>query len=324
VLHLRLIAPSDRTAAVLTALTASPGVANVVRLPGAAVDPPGDVVLCDVAREAADPLLRRLCELGVDRDGAVALDEAGTLLSQGAERAEREAPGDPADAVVWDQVQERTSEESNLSVAFLAFLVIATLIAGVGVLLDQPILIVGAMVVGPEFGPVAALCVALARGQRRLAARSLRALLVGFPVAIAATVLATLVGEATGLVDDAMLDRTHPLTSFISHPDTFSFVVAFLAGIAGILSLTSAKSGALIGVLISVTTVPAAGSAAVALALAHPDLAWGSVLQLALNLAGMVTSGTLTLLTQSYVWRRATRRHRPVGALRGQGGDAQA
>jgi hypothetical protein len=37
-------------------------------------------------------------------------------------------------------------------------------------------------------------------------------------------------------------------------------------GVAGVLALTSAKSGALVGVLISVTTGPAAANAAVALA----------------------------------------------------------
>ncbi len=126
-------------------------------------------------------------------------------------------------------------------------------------------------------------------------------------MAIAIAVVATLIARAVGLVDPEMLDTEHPFTSFISSPDTFSFVVAFLAGIAGILSLTSAKSGALIGVLISVTTVPAAGNAAVALALGDPATAFGSALQLAVNLSGMIVAGTLTLLLQRRLWRTAER-----------------
>ncbi|MET0915285.1 MAG: DUF389 domain-containing protein [Jiangellaceae bacterium] len=47
-----------------------------------------------------------------------------------------------------------------------------------------------------------------------------------------------------------------------------------MAGIAGILSLTAAKSGALIGVLISVTTVPAAGRSAVASLSASREWRW--------------------------------------------------
>ncbi|MGH8823796.1 MAG: DUF389 domain-containing protein, partial [Jiangellaceae bacterium] len=192
-----------------------------------------------------------------------------------------------------------------LSITFLTFLSIATMIAGIGVLLDQPILIVGAMVVGPEFGPIAGVCVALALRQRGLAVRSLRALVIGFPVAIGIAFLATLVGRAVGLVDPGMLDTAHPLTSFISRPDAFSFVVSLLAGIAGIVSLTSAKSGALVGVLISVTTVPAAGNTAVALALGEPSTAGGSLLQLAVNVSGMIIAGTLTLLVQRARRRRS-------------------
>jgi uncharacterized hydrophobic protein (TIGR00271 family) len=298
VLHLRLISPADRTAAVCSLLADTPGVTNVIVLDDAAREPAGDVVLCDVAREAADALVHRLTDLRLDEDGSIAIEEIDTALSRVARQAQVDAPGEGVDAVVWDQVEERTSEESTLSVTFLVFLTIATMIAGVGVLLDQPILIVGAMVVGPEFGPIAGLCVALALGERVLALRSLRALLVGFPTAIGVTVVATVVARVAGLVEPSMLDTEHPLTSFISRPDVFSFVVSFLAGIVGIMSLTAAKSGALIGVLISVTTVPAAGSAAVALALGEPTMALGSTLQLAVNISGMVIAGTSTLLLE--------------------------
>jgi uncharacterized hydrophobic protein (TIGR00271 family) len=308
VLHLRLITPADRTDAVCSLLAATVGVTNVIVLAGAAHEPAGDVVLCDVAREAADHLVDRLATLGIEQDGSIAIEEIDTALSRVARQAQADAPGEGVDAVVWNQVEERTSEESTLSATFLIFLSIATLIAGVGVLLDQPILIVGAMVVGPEFGPIAGLCVALALRERELAIRSLRALVIGFPVAIGVTVLATLLARVAGLVEPAMLDSEHPLTSFISRPDAFSFVVALLAGIVGILSLTAAKSGALIGVLISVTTVPAAGSAAVALALGEPGMALGSALQLAINLCGLVIAGTSTLLLQ----RRLRQRTVPV------------
>ncbi len=69
-------------------------------------------------------------------------------------------PGLPGDAVVWEEVEARTSESTELNANYLAFIVLACLIASVGIFLGSPILIVGAMVVGPEFGPLAGLCVA--------------------------------------------------------------------------------------------------------------------------------------------------------------------
>jgi len=135
-------------------------------------------------------------------------------------------------------------------------MMIAALIAAVGILIDSPILIVGAMVVGPEFGPIAGFCVAIVQRRGDLAARSATALAVGTAAAIVATVAWSLFFKWTGIDSDGPGD-VRPLTEFISNPDFFSFFVAYLAGTAGVLSLTSAKSGALIGVLISVTTIPA-------------------------------------------------------------------
>lgn len=80
--------------------------------------------------------------------------------------------------------------------------------------------------------------------------------------------------------------------------------MAVLAGIAGTLSLTSAKSGALVGVAISVTTIPAAANAAVALSYGDTKQTWGSTEQLLLNLLGIIVAGTATLLAQKWFWTR--------------------
>jgi uncharacterized hydrophobic protein (TIGR00271 family) len=113
---------------------------------------------------------------------------------------------------------------------------------------------------------------------------------------MAAAVILTWILTALGLLDESMLIAERPLTSFIWKPDALSWIVGFLAGIAGMLSLTSAKSGALMGVLISVTTIPAAANAAVALAYWVPREAVGSAIQLVVNLSAIVVAGTLTLL----------------------------
>jgi uncharacterized hydrophobic protein (TIGR00271 family) len=107
-----------------------------------------------------------------------------------------------------------------------------------------------------------------------------------------------------GLFNASMLVADRPLTSFIWRPDAISFVVAFLAGVAGMLSLTTTKSGALVGVLISVTTVPAAANASVALVYGSRQEFVGSVGQLTLNMVGIVIAGILTLLVQSWWWSR--------------------
>lgn len=304
-LHLRLIVPAARTDDVVRLVESTTGTAHLVVLPGAARDPAGDVVMCDVAREAGDELIRGLRALDLDRTGSIAVEDIDLSLSRRADLAETEAPGEGADAVLWEGLAEATHEESTLSVTYVAFIALATMIAACGVVLDNAILIVGAMAVGPEFGPLAGICTAVVERRPRLALRSAVALLVGFAAALLLTVGFTYLMDGLGLFTKVQLEAERPNTNFIYRPDAFSFVVAVLAGIAGILSLTSAKSGALVGVAISVTTVPAAANAAVAFTYTEYRQAWGSAEQLLLNLLGIALAGTVTLLAQKWLWRKA-------------------
>jgi uncharacterized hydrophobic protein (TIGR00271 family) len=308
-LHLRLITPADRTDHVVRLIEDTVGTTHVCVLPNAARSPAGDVVLCDVAREAGDELLQELRELGLDESGSIAVENIDLSLSNRADKAEHDAPGEAADAVLWEQLSDATHEESTLSATYVAFITLATMIAACGVVLDNAILIVGAMAVGPEFGPLAGICTAAVQRAPRLALRSLIALLAGFAVAMAVTVGFSWFMDGTGLFTEAKLEAERPNTGFVYAPDRLSFVVAVLAGAAGTLSLTSAKSGALVGVAISVTTVPAAANAAVALSYGDAEQTWGSTQQLLLNLLGIILAGTLTLLTQKWLWAKQHKRN---------------
>ncbi|MFF4062067.1 DUF389 domain-containing protein [Streptomyces sp. NPDC001668] len=305
-LHLRLITPADKTDDVVRLIEGTVGTTHLVVMPGTARNPEGDVVMCDVAREAGDELLTELQGLGLDNTGSIAVENIDLSLSKRADKAEAEAPGEGADAVLWEHLTEATHEESTLSATYLAFITLATMIAACGVVLDNAVLIVGAMAVGPEFGPLAGISTSIVQRAPRLALRSLIALLVGFAVAMAVTVGFSLFMDALDLFSKDLLEADRPQTGFVYAPDAFSFIVAVLAGAAGTLSLTSAKSGALVGVAISVTTVPAAANAAVALSYGDTKQTWGSTEQLLLNLLGIILAGTVTLLLQKWAWRKRT------------------
>jgi uncharacterized hydrophobic protein (TIGR00271 family) len=304
VLHLRLVVPPNTTGNVVDLLDRDAAATNIIVLGGAARSPAGDVVLADVAREGTNAVISQLRDLGVDKSGSIAVESVDIAVSQVARDAERAAPGEGSDAVIWEEVASRTHDDATLSVTYLLFLTIATMIAAVGVLLDNPVLIVGSMVVGPEFGPLAGICLGLVQRRPRFAWRSALGIIVGFPIAIVATVVFAWVLDLWEIINREALEGDRPLTAFIYQPDALSWVVAFLAGIAGMLSLTSAKSGALVGVLISVTTVPAAANVALALAFGDVAEARGSFVQLGINLASIVVAGCLTLLVQRYVWSR--------------------
>jgi uncharacterized hydrophobic protein (TIGR00271 family) len=292
---MRVIAPADRSDAVRDLLVAEPGATHVTVSPGVAVQPAGDLVEADVAREAADDLLGQLCVLGIDREGGVTLEQIDTSLSDSADAAEEAAPGDPQDAVIWDEVVARTGDESRFSVSFQAFLTIACLLAAIGAITNSPVTVVGAMVLGPEFGPLAAVAVGLVLRRGDLVRRGTFALAAGFPLAMGITALASLVLDLSGLLSTAQLAELDQV-EFIYEVGPFSLIVALLAGAAGMLALTSAKSASLVGVFISVTTVPAAAFASVALVEGRYVQAMQSGLQLAINLVGIVVAAAAVLM----------------------------
>jgi uncharacterized hydrophobic protein (TIGR00271 family) len=311
VLHLRVITPTELREAVLSVLNRDPGVTHVVVHRDAALEPPGDEISADVAREAANDVVNRLKALDLHNCGAITMEVLDTVLSARAYQAEDAAEGEAADAVIWDELVSRTREESTFTVTYLTFLCIACMLAAVGVVTDSPVTIVGAMVVGPEFGPLAALAVALVRRRMHLARRAGAALFIGFPLAMAVTALFSLGVEALGWVPLASTAELHQV-DFIFQVGPFSFVVALLAGAAGMLSLVSAKSAALIGVFISVTTVPAAGFAVVAATVGDWAIAAQSAAQLAVNLVGIVLAGILVLWVRQLVDRRQQAAARPL------------
>src|SRR3954453_15967365 len=127
-MQLRVTVPPDRTDRVRKLFEDDPGTAHLAVLPGASIAPAGDLVLADVARESADQLITGLRRLGVDRDGGIALDGVDAAVWRAAEAAEQAAPGDAWDAVVWEQVVRTTAADSSLSVSYLSFLTIATML----------------------------------------------------------------------------------------------------------------------------------------------------------------------------------------------------
>jgi uncharacterized hydrophobic protein (TIGR00271 family) len=297
--HLRLIVAAELGVLVVEGLQSRPGVAHVVHVPDACVTPPGHLVLCDVVREAANEVIEWLQSEGVHHSGALTVEALEAVVSDAAATAEIEAPGAGADALIWEELEARARDDGALSVSFLVFMAIAAVIAGVGILVDSPILIVGAMVVGPEYAPLSSLCVAACRGRWRPAGRALSTLAVGLLVAAGATLVATLAFQGTGLAPDSYDLDDRQLTAFISRPDGMAAVVAVLAGVVGMLSLTEARSGALVGVLVSVTTIPAVANVGVATAYGELAEVGGASLQLLINLTGLVVAGVGTLLLQS-------------------------
>ncbi len=305
-LHARVTCPAGSAAALADELLTNPGVLNVVVFAGASRSPDGDLIQFDVAREAANEIITLLRTRGIDKTGSISLDRVDSVLSDAAATAEELAPGDPTEAIIWEEVEARVRSESGLSGSLVALLSIAVCIAAVGILTDSAVLIVGAMVIGPEYGPLASIALGLHKRTPHRVVRGLRTLVIAFPIAILLGLVLALAIRVCGWTPEAYLRGVRPLTGFVSRPDVFSVIVAVLAGVAGTMSLTESKASALVGVLVSVTTVPAAANIGVAIAYQRANEAIGASQQLLINLVAICLVGVLTLRVQWAITARLT------------------
>lgn len=304
--HLRLTTPADLTSTVCDLLVDRPWATNVTVLTGASIQPVGDLVECDVAREKAGAVLAELEELGLAERGGIVLTTPTSTPFREADRLEASAPGHPDDAVIWESVEAAAVAGAVPTVSFQIFLVLAVALASIAVVTDSAVLVVGAMVVGPEFSAVVAACAGIALGRWGLVWHSVRLLVLSFAFAVLVVAGLALLARAGGLIDARAVTAPRPNTGFIWHPDAWSFIVALLAGAAGALALSVERTSTMVGVFISVTTVPAAGNLALGLAVWERGEIAGSLEQLAANIAGMIISGTVLLVLQRRFWPRLT------------------
>jgi uncharacterized hydrophobic protein (TIGR00271 family) len=95
-----------------------------------------------------------------------------------------------------------------------------------------------------------------------------------------------------------------PVSDLIDSPNAFSVIVAVLAGIVGVLSLTEARASTLIGVFISVTTIPAAADTGLSLAFEDWGEARGAFFQLLVNVVILIVVGAIGLAVLRRIWGR--------------------
>jgi uncharacterized hydrophobic protein (TIGR00271 family) len=299
-LHVRVVTPTEVTARLVDDFGADPGVLNLVIVP-AAGRPAGDAIQFDVTDGSANAVLGKLRDFAVDADKQVDIEPVEATI--GGTRLPTYHGEHPP---VWPLVEARIRENAEYAPSFYALLAFAGLIGACGILINSQILIVGAMVVGPEYSAIIAVALGIDRRDGHAVRTGLLVLAVGFLFAIGVTLLFSLCIRWVGRAPAPFLHGQRPVSDLINSPNLYSVVVAVVAGIVGVVSLTLSRTGALIGVFISITTIPAAADIGVSLAFSSWAEARGSAVQLLLNVGLLIIVGALALRAQRFIWRNRT------------------
>ncbi|HYY44443.1 MAG TPA: DUF389 domain-containing protein, partial [Actinomycetota bacterium] len=226
-LSLRVAVPRERLSDITAILSSGDGIANVVDL-GADLLSGDRVITAEVEPEAADALLKRLAAAGIATEDArlYELTETG-------------AAGHPAklveladkDSLVWAAVEEQAHRVSTIRPSYIAYMVVAGIVAAIGILQKQSILIVGAMALSPDLGPVSAACVGVAGRNLRLLLKAALSLLAGLGSGAVGAACLTAAARGLGTLGDSFQLNEGGLGA-LATVNGWSAVVALAAGVA--------------------------------------------------------------------------------------------
>jgi uncharacterized hydrophobic protein (TIGR00271 family) len=296
VLRLRLAVEEQRADAVADELEGTGGVHRIVALSPERAGT-GVVLAADVMPSVADQVMAMIRDWGIG--------EADYLLV----RQDVVAPLPPpqtrfarAQEFAWIEVMGEARTHSRPLGRYLALMAVAAVLGAIGVITDNPILIVGAMAVSPDILPICAACVAIVAGRFPLARRATLTLLLGIVLTWAvAAALAWGLQAVDILRSDFQVheEGLHGLQSI----DYSTILVALAAGVAAMLTFETRAASA-VGVAISVTTIPASALFGVSLGLGEVSVIWGAAGVLAVNVTLLLLSGVATLGVQRWLVAR--------------------
>jgi uncharacterized hydrophobic protein (TIGR00271 family) len=267
------------------------GVRRVVRQRDESCAEPQTVFTADVEPSAADRLVEAIEELGIGIDDYV-LTRVDVVAPQRLHLTGHRA----TDGLAWVEVMGAARANSWPLARYIALINVAAVIAALGVIISNGILIVGAMAVSPDLLPICATCVGIVAGRRRLALRAFATLTLGMVLVVATAAILSLLLKWTGYLPDGF-QVEHSSLHTLAHLDYSTVLVAAAAGVAAMLSFESGAAAA-VGVAISVTTIPASAYLGVAIGGGGIGQATGAIVVLAVNVALLIVTGSLTLLVQ--------------------------
>ncbi|WP_436346083.1 TIGR00341 family protein [Natronorubrum sp. FCH18a] len=251
---------------------------------------------------AVEPVLDELQDAGVDDDAYTVVIDAETVVSRRFEalREEYENGDVESDRISRQELQAEADSLTPTFAVYAIMTIISAVVATAGLFLDSPAVVVGSMVIAPLIGPALGLSVGSVIDDEELFRNSLRYQLVGIVLAIGAAAVFAWTVRVTNIVPPGLDIGSVDEISERLAPDLLSLAIALGAGVAGIISIATGTSVALVGVMIAAALIPPAAAAGIAIAWGQPSAAIGSTALVLVNVLSVNLAGLLTLWWAGY------------------------
>jgi uncharacterized hydrophobic protein (TIGR00341 family) len=252
---------------------------------------------------AVEPILERLRETAINDDAITVTVETQSVVSSDYDQIEERfaEDEDSPEQIAREELQSAAGELVPASMPIYAGMtIVSAIIATAGLLLDSAAVVVGSMVIAPLIGPAMATSVGTVFRDRDLFRDGVKLQIIGGTLTIVSAALFAMLVRTGNLVPPGLdlLSISQIRERF--RPDVLSLVVALGSGAAGVISLASGLSSALVGVMIAVALVPPAATVGIAIAWRNAALAVGSGVLLLVNLLSINLAALLVLWYMGY------------------------
>lgn len=188
-----------------------------------------------------------------------------------------------------EELYADAEKTARFSSVFIVLTILSALVASLGILRNNVVFIIGAMVIAPVLGPNVALSLATALGDMELFRKALRTVALGVLAALVFSVFLSMVLSVDPQTPE-LVSRTE-----VNFGDV---ILALAAGSAAALSFTSGFLSALIGVMVAVAFLPPLVAMGMLVGSGHWKMAFGSLLLFLANFICVNLSGVVTFIVQ--------------------------
>lgn len=274
------------------------------------------VVQFPLPRAAVESVLEDLRDVGIDDRTYVVVLDAETVISSEFDRLKEELAAEAEEEadekgiadegitgevrIARSELQSRAQELVTSTRTYVLLTMVSAVIATAGMLLDSPATVVGSMVIAPLIGPSLAASVGTVLNDRSLFRRGLKLQILGILVAIVSATLFALGVQYLLLVPPEIDILAVSEISERANPNFLVLAIALGAGIAGIISLMTGVSTALVGVMIAVALIPPAAAVGLGIAFGVPRLVIGASVMVTVNVFSINLASLVTLWFEGY------------------------
>ncbi len=301
--RIELAASAEDCNWLLNKLKDHPGVGRISLQPEASVKPRGDILMVDVANDAAIEIVTLLRDVGLLDKGAVTISEPTALVRENEARAINEEGNE----AVVEEVGAMMRQDTNTSINFLVLMALAGAVASFGIVTDTIHIVVGAMLIAPGFEPILRLAFGLA-GHRQSAYAGLRASGAGYLALVAGAAVSVYPALYFAGMSTADLPQGY-WAGYWSSVKGSGVMTSILVAVAGGIIVSTRMKVLSTGVMVALALVPSASLVGMGIVTGNLDLAFGGLKRFLTDVAAVLVAGGLVLALK----RRMQYRRRLVG-----------